>query len=102
MSELRALLTPEARATVEAVLAKTAAPGMCNPDDETAVVEAHPTKTRCNGIRAPRPSATTTGSTRDAKTLPAETDPAVLGQGACLSWTLLVTCNPAGLPQAGT
>ncbi len=39
MSELRALLTPEARATVEAVLAKTAAPGMCNPEDDTPVVD---------------------------------------------------------------
>ena len=39
MSELRALLTPEARARVEAVLAKTAAPGMCNPDDDTPVID---------------------------------------------------------------
>ncbi|MCV7099082.1 HNH endonuclease signature motif containing protein [Mycobacterium palustre] len=39
MSELRALLTPEARATLEAVLAKTAAPGMCNPDDDAPVVD---------------------------------------------------------------
>ncbi|WP_156737988.1 DUF222 domain-containing protein, partial [Mycobacterium scrofulaceum] len=35
MSELRGLLTPEARATLEAVLAKLAAPGMCNPADDT-------------------------------------------------------------------
>ena len=42
MSELRALLTPEARAGLEAVLAKTAAPGMCNPDDDTAVVDGPP------------------------------------------------------------
>ncbi|CPR05938.1 REP13E12 repeat protein [Mycobacterium bohemicum DSM 44277] len=39
MSELRGLLTPEARATLEAVLAKLAAPGMCNPDDERPVVD---------------------------------------------------------------
>lgn len=39
MSELRALLTPEARATVEAVLAKLAAPGMCNPADPTPCVD---------------------------------------------------------------
>jgi hypothetical protein len=39
MSELRGLLTPEARATVEAVLAKTAAPGVCNPDDDAPVVD---------------------------------------------------------------
>jgi Domain of unknown function (DUF222) len=39
MSLLRGWLTPEARATVEAVLAKTAAPGMCNPNDDTPVVD---------------------------------------------------------------
>jgi len=49
MSELRALLTPEARATVEAVLAKTATPGMCNPDDETAVVDGQPDQKTAQG-----------------------------------------------------
>ncbi len=39
MSELRAMLTPEARATVEAVLAKLAAPGMCNPLDDMPCVD---------------------------------------------------------------
>ena len=39
MSPISGVLTPEARATLEAVLAKTAAPGMCNPGDETPVVD---------------------------------------------------------------
>ncbi|MGO9509334.1 MAG: DUF222 domain-containing protein, partial [Mycobacterium sp.] len=39
MSELRGCITPELRATLESVLAKLAAPGMCNPDDETPVVD---------------------------------------------------------------
>jgi Domain of unknown function (DUF222) len=39
MSELRGWLSPELRATLEAVLAKLAAPGMCNPDDDTAVLD---------------------------------------------------------------
>ncbi|EFG79209.1 hypothetical protein HMPREF0591_0914 [Mycobacterium parascrofulaceum ATCC BAA-614] len=39
MSKLSGWLTPEARATWEAVLAKLAAPGMCNPDDEAPVVD---------------------------------------------------------------
>jgi hypothetical protein len=39
MSRLTGLLTPEARATVEAMLAKLAAPGMCNPDDEAPVLD---------------------------------------------------------------
>jgi hypothetical protein len=42
MSELRGWLTPEARATLEAVLAKLGAPGMCNPDDESPCVEGSP------------------------------------------------------------
>lgn len=39
MSKLTAWLTPESRATLEAVLAKTATPGMCNPDDQMPVVD---------------------------------------------------------------
>ena len=44
MSELRGWLTPELRATLEAVLAKLAAPGMCNPDDDTACVDGAPSQ----------------------------------------------------------
>ncbi|OBH48045.1 HNH endonuclease signature motif containing protein [Mycobacterium mantenii] len=44
MSPLRGWLTPEARATLEAVLAKLAAPGMCNPDDETPCVDGAPSE----------------------------------------------------------
>ncbi|GAA4532085.1 HNH endonuclease signature motif containing protein [Mycobacterium paraffinicum] len=44
MSELRGLLTPELRATVEAVLAKLAAPGMCNPFDDTPCVDGAPSQ----------------------------------------------------------
>ncbi len=44
MSKLSGWLTPEARATWEAVLAKLAAPGMCNPDDQTPVVDGAPSE----------------------------------------------------------
>ncbi|BBZ69519.1 HNH endonuclease signature motif containing protein [Mycobacterium paraseoulense] len=44
MSELRATITPELRATVEAVLAKLAAPGMCNPLDDTPCVDGAPSQ----------------------------------------------------------
>lgn len=44
MSKLSGWLTPEARATWEAVLAKLAAPGMCNPDDEALVVDGAPSE----------------------------------------------------------
>ncbi|MGC2378811.1 MAG: HNH endonuclease signature motif containing protein, partial [Mycobacterium sp.] len=44
MSPISGYLTPEARATLDAVLAKLAAPGMCNPDDETPCVENPPSE----------------------------------------------------------
>jgi Domain of unknown function (DUF222) len=42
MSRLGGWMTPEARATIEAVLAKAAAPGLCNPEDDTPVVDGVP------------------------------------------------------------
>ncbi len=42
MTRINGLLTPELRLTIEAVLAKLAAPGACNPDDETPVVDEVP------------------------------------------------------------
>ena len=44
MSPITGLLDPEARATVEAVFAKWAAPGMCNPDDDTPCVDGTPSE----------------------------------------------------------
>ena len=42
MSRVHGLLDPEARATLDAVLAKSGAPGMCNPDDESPCVDGEP------------------------------------------------------------
>ena len=42
MSVARLVATPELRAAVEAVFAKLAAPGMCNPDDQTPTVNGEP------------------------------------------------------------
>jgi len=42
MSPMRGWLTPELRAGLEAVLAKWAAPGMCNPTDQTATTDGQP------------------------------------------------------------
>ncbi|KAA1241027.1 DUF222 domain-containing protein, partial [Mycobacterium simiae] len=44
MSRFTGYLTPEARATIEAVWAKLAAPGMCNPTDETPCVDGTPSE----------------------------------------------------------
>ncbi len=42
MSKISGLLDPELRATLDAVFAKLAAPGMCNPDDDTPCVDGDP------------------------------------------------------------
>jgi hypothetical protein len=44
MSQLRGWLTTEARATLEAVWAKLAAPGMCDPTDDTPCVDGAPSE----------------------------------------------------------
>lgn len=44
MSKINGLLDPEARATLDAVLAKLAAPGMCNPADENPCVDGEPSQ----------------------------------------------------------
>jgi hypothetical protein len=42
MSKAEGWLTPEARAVLDAVMAKQAAPGMCNPDDENPCIDGEP------------------------------------------------------------
>jgi hypothetical protein len=49
MSPLSGYLTPEARATLDAVFAKLAAPGMCNSADETPCVSGTPSQTAIQG-----------------------------------------------------
>ena len=44
MSRICGQLTPQARATLDAVLAKLAAPGMCNPADDTPCVAGTPSQ----------------------------------------------------------
>ena len=60
MSKITGLLTPEARAVLEAVWAKLAAPGMCNPDDQTPGVDDNPRPRRQPAIPAAPGNATTT------------------------------------------
>jgi Domain of unknown function (DUF222) len=42
MSPISGYLTPQARAHLDAVLSKWAAPGMCNPDDQSPIVDGPP------------------------------------------------------------
>jgi hypothetical protein len=44
MSRISGMVTPELRAAIEAMLAKLAAPGACNPDDESPVVDQGPSQ----------------------------------------------------------
>src|SRR5208283_3879175 len=44
MSRLSGMVTPDLRAAIEAMLAKLAAPGACNPDDELPVVDEVPSE----------------------------------------------------------
>ncbi len=49
MSELRGWVTPELRATIEAVWAKLASPGMCNSHDDTPCVDGSPSQQAVEG-----------------------------------------------------
>ena len=49
MSPISGYLTPEARATLDAVFAKLAAPGMCNSADETPCVSGAPSQAAIQG-----------------------------------------------------
>jgi hypothetical protein len=51
MSVATLVATPELRAMLEAWLAKFAAPGMCNPDDQTPTVTGEPTQERSDSDR---------------------------------------------------
>jgi hypothetical protein len=54
MSEVRGLLDPETRAMFDAIFAKWAAPGMCNPDDEVPCVDGRPSEAHIqNDQRSP-------------------------------------------------
>ena len=61
MSPISGYLTPEARATIDAVFAKLAAPGMCNSADDDALRQRHTLASRHSGRHPQRlGSATTT------------------------------------------
>src|SRR5271170_17032 len=49
MGPISGYLTPEARATLDAVFAKLAAPGMCNPADDTPCVSGTPSQAAIQG-----------------------------------------------------
>ena len=60
MSTGTLIATPEQRAMIDALLAKYAAPGMCNPTDQTPPPTATHLLRRRSGIDAATPNANTT------------------------------------------
>ena len=60
MSPISGYLTPEARATIDAVFAKLAAPGMCNSADDQPCVSGTPRRPPSRATPAAPDSATTT------------------------------------------
>ena len=49
MTPAQGLLDPQARATLDAIMAKWAAPGMCNPDDATPCITGTPSQEQITG-----------------------------------------------------
>ncbi len=97
MSALRGWLTPQARATLEAVLAKLAAPGMCNPDEDTACVDGAPSQDTID-----RDSRSPAQRTHDALTaaLRAILASGKLGQHNGLPASIIITTTLAELEAA--
>jgi len=67
MSEFRGSADPELGALLDAVFAKWAAPGMCNPDDEAPYVDGEPSPEAIRKDLAPPGSAITTPSKPSAE-----------------------------------
>ncbi len=97
MSQLRGWLTPEARATLESVLAKLAAPGMCNPLDDTPCVARAPTQDAID--RDPRSAAQRNHDGLNAA-LRALLASGELGQHNGLPASIVVTTTLADLESA--
>jgi len=97
MSELRGWISPELRATLEAILAKLGAPGMCNPDDDTAVVDGAPPQDAID-----RDSRSTAQRNHDALTaaLRALLASGELGQHNGLPAAIVITTTLADLETA--
>src|SRR6201999_1917174 len=90
-------LTPEARATIDAVFAKLAAPGMCNPADPTPCVDGTPSQQAVEHDTRSMGQRTHDALVAAGRALLASGD---LGQHNGLPATLIVTTTLAEL-EAG-
>src|ERR1700728_2528920 len=88
MSPISGYLTPEARATLDAVLAKLAAPGMCHPDDDEPCVSGTPSHAAIQGDTRSRGQRNHDALLAAARALLASGD---LGQHNGLPASIIVT-----------
>ncbi len=88
MSKISGHLTPEARATLDAVFAKLAAPGMCNPADEVPCVSGTPSEAAIQGDTRSAAQRTHDALLAAARALLASGD---LGQHNGLPASIIVT-----------
>lgn len=98
MSAIKAHLDPQARATLDAVLARWAAPGMCNPDDPTPCISGTPSQTAIDADRRSAGQRNHDALTAMGRALLASGN---LGQHNGLPATIIVSTTLADL-DAGT
>jgi hypothetical protein len=98
MSAIKGYLEPQARATLDAVLARWAAPGMCNPDDPTPCVAGTPSQTAIDADARSAGQRNHDALTAMGRALLASGD---LGQHNGLPATIIVSTTLADL-EAGT
>ncbi len=88
MSPINGWLNPEARATIDAVFAKLAAPGMCNAEDETPCVSGTPSQAAIQGDTRSAPQRNHDALLAAARALLASGE---LGQHNGLPTSIIVT-----------
>ncbi|OMC03713.1 hypothetical protein A5735_00485, partial [Mycolicibacter heraklionensis] len=98
MSPIKGYLDPQARATLDAVLARWAAPGMCNPNDDTPCTGGTPTQAAIDSDTRSAAQRNHDALTAMARALLASGD---LGQHNGLPATIIVSTTLTDL-QSGT
>lgn len=98
MTPIKGYLDPQARATWDAVLARWAAPGMCNPNDPTPCVAGTPTQAAIDADTRSAPQRNHDALTAMTRALLASGD---LGQHNGLPATIIVSTTLAAL-ETGT
>lgn len=97
MSPINGWLTPEARATLDVVLARWAAPGMCNPDDSTPCLTGTPPQTAIDGDKRSAGQRNHDALTAMSRNLLASGE---LGQHNGLPATIVISVSLAELEAA--